>query len=289
MLMKTLISKISEEQAYPVLPENFVKSKLDKEDKTPTQNRAATYTTHVHVSSLAQNFCPRQYAIALKEDLALYESVTGGHKVTWELGRAAEKHVRAGFINQYGLKHIYAQWRCDCKKTVREGFYREISCEECGKPVDIFEEPDIWDDEHGVKGHPDLVFNYRQTLFVMEIKSMNKKDWEALTEPLPTHILQAGMYPRLLRNKGLKVSPVVTFVYVGKEFVWGSPYKEFHVDMSDPKYVKMHDDMLLEAKKIKDYVEKDIPLERICQTINGSMAKKCPVSFRCFYHYDDKI
>lgn len=294
-LMKTLINKIdgtesdvTELISYPILPDNFVKTILDEADKTPEKSRAGTYTTHVHVSSLAYNFCPRQYAIAHKDKLSLYESLTGGHKVTFALGRAAETHVRDGFLEKYGRQNVFAKWECQCKRSYREGFYKEILCE-CGKKLDIFAEPDLIDDDNGVKGHPDLIFNYKQTLFVKEIKSMNKKDWDDLEAPLPAHILQAGMYPRILRARGLKVSPVVVFIYITKDFKWGSPYKEFHIDMSDPKYIKLHDDMLKEAKQVKDFVETGKAPERICPSIESTLAKKCPVAMRCFYSYDDNL
>lgn len=288
MLLKTLINNV-EEKVKAILPQNFVKNILDKADKEPTKSRAGTYTTHVHVSSLAYNFCPRQYAIAIKENLSLYESHTGGHKVTWRLGRAAEEHVREGFIENHGRGNIYAKWECSsCGRSYREGFYKAVACQ-CGGSLDKFAEPDIQDDENGVKGHPDLVFNYKRTLFVMEIKSMNARDWEALEEPLSAHIMQAGMYPRLLAMKRQGISPVVAFIYVTKDFKWGSPYKEFHVDMSDPKYVAIHDQMLVEAKQVKDFVEKGVSPERICPSMSSSLAKKCPVAFRCFHTYEDKI
>lgn len=288
MLLKTLVDNVLED-ALPILPENFVKDILDKADKTPEKSRAGTYKNHVHVSSLAYNFCPRQYAIAIKEKLSLYESHTGGHKVTWRLGRAAEEHVREGFISNYGKKNIYAKWICSsCEEKYREGFFKNVSCD-CGGVLDKFAEPDIQDDENGVKGHPDLVFNYKKTLFIMEIKSMNARDWEALEEPLHAHILQAGMYPKLLALKRQGISPVVTFIYVTKDFKWGSPYKEFHVDMSEQKYVDLHENMLKEAKEVKDFVEKGISPQRICPSMSSNLAKKCPVAFRCFHTYEDKI
>lgn len=288
MLLKALVNKL-ESPPISVLPDNFVKDILDKSDKTPEKSRAGTYKKHVHVSSLAYNFCPRQYAIAIKENLSLYESLTGGHKVTFALGRAAEKHVREGFIESYGVNNIYAKWECECKRSYREGFFKADAVCPCGKPLDVFAEPDIVDDENGVKGHPDLVFNYQKTLFVMEIKSMNKKDWDELTEPLQSHLMQAGLYPKLLSMKREGISPVVVFIYVTKDFKWGSPYKEFHVDMSDPKYVTMHENMLAEAKEVKDYVETGKTPQRICPSLSSTMAKKCPVAFRCFHSYEDTI
>src|SRR6476620_1223887 len=124
MLLTTLVNKITDD-TRAVLPDNFVKDILDKSDKAPEKSRAGTYKEHVHVSSLAYNFCPRQYAIAIKEKLSLYESLTGGHRVTFALGRAAEKHVRDGFIESYGRQNVYAKWECECGNSYREGFFKE--------------------------------------------------------------------------------------------------------------------------------------------------------------------
>lgn len=288
MLLKTLINKLETPETI-VLPDNFIKNILDKEDRVPERSRAGSYNQHVHVSSLAYNFCPRHYAIAIKENLALYESVTGGHKVMWKIGRAVEEHVRDTFIESYGARNVWAKWHCrDHKDTFREGFYKPETCH-CGKLLDTYAEADIQDDENGVVGHADLIFRYKNTLFAKEIKSMNKAQWDELTEPLDTHIMQAGMYPKLLGKRLKNISPIVTFIYVTKDFKFGSPYKEFHVDMSEAKYVKMHDDMLAEAKQVKDFVQKGKSPERICASLASPLAKKCPVNFRCFNVYDDEI
>jgi hypothetical protein len=290
MLLKNLIDTVhgKNDIANAALEENFVKNILDAEDRKPTRSRAGNYDGYVHVSSLAGDFCPRHYAIAINEDLALYESVTGGHKVTWAIGRSVETHVRDSFIEGIGRENIYGKWLCECKKKGFQGLYVEKTCD-CGKPIDKLHEPDIKDDHFGVWGHPDLVFRRKNKLFVMEIKSMKKDQWDELTEPLPSHIKQALMYPYLLSHISKNVAATVTFVYVTKDFKWGSPYKEFHINVLEEKYVKLRKQLLEEAKQVKDYTEKGTSPERICASPASVMAKKCPVVHRCFYTYEHEI
>jgi hypothetical protein len=290
-----MVNKI-EEKKFEVLPENFLKQILDASDREPQKSRAGTYKEHVHVSSLANNFCARQYAIALHEKLPLYESLTGGHKVTFRIGRAVEAHVRETLLDKYGVQNVYAKWECSCRKYFYEGLGGNQTCR-CGKKLDIFAEPDIQDDHNGVKGHPDLVFKYKDQYHIVEIKSIKAESneqtgnigWNDLTAPLDSHISQAGFYPYLLSKKLDNVSPVVVYIYVTKDFKFGSPYKEYHVDSSQQQYNVERTSLLAEAKEVKDFIENKITPKRICATLNSPLAKKCPVAFRCFHIYDSEI
>lgn len=282
MLLKTLVSQIQETKP---LPDNFLKSILDESDRKPQQTRLASYSGYTHVSSLANNFCPRQYAISIEEKLNLHESLTGGHKVTFAIGRAVEQHVRESFIESYGRHNIYAKWLCPCGKKYYEGLGLTVTCQ-CGKSVDIFSEPDIVDEENAIKGHPDLVFRYDKSLHVVEIKSIKADAWNDLESPLSSHIKQANLYPYLLSKKTGNVSPVVTFLYVTKDFKFGSPYKEFRIDTNSEENQKIRAEMLAEAKQVKDYVSTRQMPERICSSLASNLAKKCPMAFRCFHQYD---
>lgn len=289
-LIDSLINKAAETGLpdEPVLPAGFLKNILDTADRIPQKGRAATYSKHVHVSSLAGDFCARQYAITRHEKLSLFESLTGGHKVTFAIGRAVETHIRDGIISQYGRQNIYAKWTCECGKTAFQGTWRPINCA-CGKEIDIFNEADIQDDDFGVKGHPDLIFRYKNRLFVVEIKSINKPAWEELEAPLPSHIKQALMYPYLLGKEAKNVSTTVVYIYCTKDFKFGSPYKEYHVDASEEHHVAQRQNLLEQAKEVKDYVEGGKTPERICKSIASPLAKKCPVAMRCFNTYKDEV
>jgi hypothetical protein len=291
-LIKTLIEKVENTSTeVPIIPDYFLKTKLDTADKVPQKSRAGIYHNHVHVSSLAGDFCPRQYAIAKHENLSLFESLTGGHKVTFAIGRAVEAHIRENLIADIGKKNVYAKWTCECGKQYQQGFWANVQCSECGKPLDTFTEADVQDDENGVKGHPDFIFRFKNKLVVVEIKSMKKDQWDELEAPLESHIRQATMYPYLL-SKSVnpdRIHPMVIYIYCTKDFKWGSPYKEFHVDASEERYEKQRQDALAEAKQIKDYVQGGETPPRICQSQASSLAKKCPVAFRCFNVYKDEI
>lgn len=268
------------------LEENFVKEILDSYDRVPERSRAGTYNGYVHVSSLSYDFCARQYAIAHKEQLSLYESLTGGHKVTFRIGRAVESHIRESFIAHYGEDKIYAKWICVCGNKYYEGLGSNPQCS-CGEVVNIFNEPDLSDDVSGVSGHPDLVFLRAGKLRVLEIKSIKKDAWDELEEPQPAHKLQAGIYPHLLSKRTkFNVSPEVVFIYCTKDFKFGSPYKEFHLDTSTPEFIKEREELFAEAKQVKDFAAGGEMPGRICQSMSSALAKKCPVNFRCFHVYD---
>lgn len=294
MLLKKLTEKVKNtDYQISELPHNFIKNLLDKQDNIPSQSRAATYEGHVHVSSLSSNFCARQYAIVQHEDLKLYETIAGGSKVTFRIGRAVEDHIRENIIEGHDKKNIFAKWHCECG-TFRVGLHKAITCPKCGKGLDIFDEPTIKDEANGISGRPDLIVYHGQTLHITEIKSIKKDTtttvgWDEIEEPLDSHIRQNIFYPPLLASLGLPVSPVVTFIYCSKDWKFGSPYKEFRLDTSLPKYQSLRSELLEEAKQVKDFMAGGPSPPRICTTEHGSMAKKCPVSFRCFNQYKDDI
>lgn len=290
MLLNNLANKVKgvKEYSINILPKGYVKSLIDKNDQVPEQSRIATYSGYVHVSSLSGNFCAREYAIAQHEELSLYESLTGGHKVTFKIGRAVEEHIRSAIIAEHGKKNIFAKWSCECGADSRLGLYREAKCK-CGKPLDIFDEPAITDEENGVTGRPDLVLYKDKTLHIVEIKSMKKDQWDTLEAPLDSHIKQNIFYPYLLDMYNYPVSPVVTFIYCTKDFKYGSPYKEFTIDTSETKYIKLREELLAEAKQVRNFIANKVSPPRICASEHSPLAKKCKVAFRCFNIYRDKI
>jgi hypothetical protein len=133
---------------------------------------------------------------------------------------------------------------------------------------------------------------YEKTLHITEIKSIKKETtttpgWDELSAPLDNHITQNIFYPPLLSSLGLPVSPVVTFIYCSKDWKFGSPYKEFRIDTSEPKYLQQRQELLNEAKQVKDFVDGGPMPPRICLTENSPLAKKCDMSFRCFNVFKD--
>jgi hypothetical protein len=295
LLLKKLSNRIKDEEyTLSQLPEFFIKNLLDKQDNIPEASRAGTYSGYVHVSSLSGNFCAREYAIAQHEKLQLFETIQGGSKVTFKIGRAVETHVRDNIISGHGKKNIFCKWTCNCGKTAQIGLWREAVCPKCQSPLDNFDEPTITDEANGVSGRPDLIVYYGKTLHITEIKSIKKDTtttvgWDELEVPLESHIKQNIFYPPLLQSLGYPVSPIVTFIYCSKDWKFGSPYKEFRIDTSLKQYKDKREELLAEAKQVKDFVAGGESPPRICLSEQSPLAKKCPVAFRCFNVYKDDI
>lgn len=307
MLLAKLTDKVRGNTTTDVAipPDNFIKDMLDAGDSEPIQNRAGTFSGYVHVSSLSKSFCARQYAIAIKENLPLYETVVGGMRVVWAQGRASEDHVRDTMIRKYGLMNFYAKWGCefsatdhDKNHTYHQRFFKPAKCM-CGGDINKLWEPHLYDNNHKVVGRPDLVFRYNNWVHIVECKSIkseidspNKNQhvtFEDITSPIKDHLNQAMFYPDLLKKQepSFNVSFHVRYVYIAKAFKFGSPYKEFVVDHGTPAYERARRELFEEASQIKDFVETgDLP-PRVCPMFGAPMSKACAVAARCFYTYTE--
>jgi hypothetical protein len=109
---------------------------------------------------------------------------------------------------------------------------------------------------------------------------MKKEDWEALRRPLPDHIIQVVFYWYLAKELGYHVHNRVSVIYIPKQQVRGSPYKEFVLDPLE----ELHrlDPYLGYAKALVDALNGgDLPT-RICNEPSETMAKSCEMCSLCF-------
>lgn len=263
------------------LPDNYVVTLLNAVDRTPRRTRRIE-DGYIHVSSLI-GFCPRQRVLVAGQDIAHAESVTGGHRIMWEIGRAVERHIRAQFISG-DLSSVYGKWSCICGMTSRVGMYNDnIMCTRCNTKADTYHEVTLFDHDTRISGNPDLIFLYDNAKVVLEIKSMNKRDYDDLKAPLGDHVFQASFYNYLLRKNGHRVHRVVVIVYCTKDFKFGSPYKEFHVDTETQQVTFAISRSLDMARQVKDHAEAGtIPRNTMCSSPTSTKAKSCPVVARCF-------
>lgn len=272
----------------PDIPEDYIKSTVIRMDTAPQQSRLSgrdgdAHPGYTHVSSLI-GVCTRAYALAQRFQVEAVESVTGGHRVMWKIGRAVEKHVRTQFIEGQGRQGVYGRWVCLCEGIDHLGMFPARTCQRCGQQATRYKEPVLCDDENKIIGSPDITFLVGRYYFVpVELKSMNKKDWDALTAPLPDHIMQAAMYRDLYKTKNFLVHDKVKFVYTTKDFKWGDPYKEYQIDCTQPHIESLIQDMKDAARAIRVAREtRTLPQRTICQTAGNTRAKGCPVAHLCF-------
>lgn len=268
--------------SMPAIPERLVSSALDQYDKRPQKSRIST-PGYTHVSSLI-GACVRQHALAKRFEIEHLETVTGGHRVMWEIGRAVERHARSGFIESREARDVYGDWRCRCKQASHIGFRPDRTCFACCEPLDQYHEPVLRDEDNRIIGSPDMTVVLGSYYYLpVEIKSMNKEQFDKLEAPLMDHINQAAMYRYLYKLAGFAVHDKVIIHYTKKEFQWGSPYKEFHVDCTAPAIETMVDMTIDTARRIALAVEHGTaPARTICQSPTNSKAKACPVAHLCF-------
>lgn len=233
--------------------------------------------------------CPRKIWLARKFNLDHTRRVDANESIVWKMGRACEEKVRDKFISVHGRENVLGNWSCLCGKTTYEGYsYPEkdgqfLLCKKCGFRADHkYGEYDLIEEETRISGHPDLLFLHNKQLHVVEIKSMNLRDWQALEAPVLSHMKQASTYYRILKDKGVNVFPKFHILYVRKDFLFGkSPYKEFLVSYEDARWVA--DSVKASALSLAPAYGKEIPQRlQICTGSSSKIAQKCVACTYCF-------
>lgn len=273
-------------RAMPIIGDSFLTDILDTMDKTPERQRLGDgegeYGHYTHVSSLI-GACDRQLALASQDGRTIMDAVTGGHRVMWEIGRAVEKHIRRQFIRSTGGRWAFGHWRCACHQTTHTGHQPAHHCPRCDKPLDEYVEYTLYDHENWIKGNPDLIIQIDGWTLPNEVKSMNPEDFKALTAPLGDHVFQVANYHRMLELAGFRVFPFAKIIYCTKQFKFGSPYKEYTVDMTAPAIRTLLDDAVLVAQGLRRAREQStLPRRQLCTSHNSPRAKQCPFVVQCF-------
>ncbi len=260
------------------LTDGFVTTVVRAQDDTPEPKRHNE--GYLHLSAILKSICQRQVRFSDENpDKKVYDNVTGGHRVMWKLGRAVESHIRESYIKGVKGEGVYGVWECDCRALSKTGFYDATwaECGRCRKKANTYKEFTVYDHEAGVVGNPDFLIDIGGVMYIVEIKSMNPEDYDALAAPLPDHIYQAAGYRRLMNGNDFDVAPQVIIVYCTKKFKFGSPYKEFHVDVDKEGFNNVLDGAWTVAAHVRESRRKGtIPAERVCKNASSPMARNCP-------------
>ena len=226
-----------------------------------------------------------------RDGVARKQLPRSAHRLLWKIGRAVEKHIRDTIIDAVDFQGVLGGWQCACEATSYVGEHTEQACPKCQKRCDTYCEISLMDDAAKVAGHPDMLLVVERHVHVMEIKSINKKDFDALEGPLPDHVFQAGSYVKMLKETvdGLPhpVSDTAIFVYGCKDFSFkGQPYKEYHVAISKNPISKAIKQAWAEAHAthvFKSTQTKGLPPRwAACHCKDTATAKGCPCVVNCF-------
>lgn len=305
-VIRELVSKKREAmggEALPPFEEGFIGKMVSRADNLPDRERINT--DYIHVSAMV-GWCPRKYVLQARSDIHSYTNriATGAHRVMWELGKAAERHVRNSFIKEVNYRGVFGSWICRCyderynRGMIHHGFYDESkTCGICRGKLNNYKEFTLFDDENHVSGNPDLLMVRRKKIFPVEIKSLtnstsanaSKRGFDTIVQPFGDHMFQVDSYHYMLErcfdeDFGLLAGDRVVVFYVNKEFKYGSPYKEYWRKAVEPQRKALVRREFSTAKKVWNAIHDKgpVPERKLCPNCHCDRAKQCPVVQECF-------
>lgn len=269
--------------------EGLIKRLLARADSKPERSRIGRGYTHV--SNLIGGLCPRQFRIMDEKNSPDLRSVTGAHRVMWALGRAAERHARETLIKGCNRAGMYGIWSCRCGQvTTAPGFYNDSikACSICKRKPGFYKEATLWAYDDQVVGNPDVIWcDKNNTYYPIEIKSMTGEKWKDLDAPKGDHVFQAACYRELLRRSGFSVGNKVIMLYTSKHFYYGSPYKEYAIDVSGDQWRLRISLAFDAARALRDSRRREDMPSRLCEVQTDRRAKDCPCLVECFGRGDE--
>jgi hypothetical protein len=265
------------------IPDFFFKEALMRADNKVEYKRTPTEEyKFVHVSSLDE-FCARRAALLAKLKRNQVANLTGGHKITFAQGRAIESHVLNSLFDEIGRKNFMGTWSCKCGHTQHVGLWDDRQCTRCNGKLENYKEYTLRAPDLCLLGNPDIFMFKNGVLHIGEIKSMNKEQFNTLEKPLSGHIRQATKYYHIAKHLKYKVSSVIHFIYVMKEFKYGVPYKTYTIDANDDLYKDLYQEAIEEIQPFKNFLETgELPPRILCDSKMSGMAKTCNVCNECF-------
>lgn len=276
-------TQASAAEAAPTrLMPNMLTNIIEAQDKIPDRGRVPD--EYMHLSSLI-GACPRAQIIARDTGLEIRNTVNGSMRIMWKIGRAVEAHIRDSYINAVNYEGVHGKWRCDCHRTSYTGLFdpQHDRCHQCGYQPRYYEELTVFDHDVNVGGNPDLVLFIDGKYLIIEIKSMNKDDFDALERPVSDHVAQGGGYRRIYENMGLPVHDEIIVIYARKDYnPRVRPYKEMRVNCVREDWLNSTlDIMWANAAAIKEGSLQNLP-QRICDQPTHTRARNCECLVDCF-------
>ena len=278
------IQPVAVAPAAPEVTEDHVINMVMNADSAPDRGPGQDGHRRLHVSKLV-DLCPRQFFLTRTHDIDAPTSITSGLHITFAQGRAIEDHVVSQVISTVSPAGLWGVWKCRCGHIRREGVFSNlITCARCNTQPTRYGQPTLVYEPWQVVGRPDLTLIINGThLFPVEIKSMARRQWEQLREPRGDHVVQALLYHWLMGERNQPTVPYISLVYVAKEFIYGNPYKEFHVDVRTERSQTMLSAALDNARETAEALRTGvIPPRTVCLDSNCTRAKECPVATLCF-------
>jgi hypothetical protein len=244
----------------------------------------------LHVSSLIGDYlCPRRIWLARHHHLTAISRVSPAMKIVWDMGRACEKTVRDLLIAGMGRSRVLGKWSCACGKTSHVGQGQEIHCSICDTDCAIYGEADLYYSPLKIFGHSDFIYlDENRNVNVVEIKSINKSDWLALSEPKHDHVVQVSMYYFMLRESvgQERMYPGAQIIYVCKDYITRQmPWKCYTVPQRTCEAAS--EEVLRTATAVQSGYAPACPPRLMCCTSPDCLtSRNCIACAVCFMHND---
>lgn len=253
----------------------------------------------IHASAVTYKekpFCAREHCIYSITDVQpVDEFLSTALSITFQQGR----YIQAKINDEWLGDIMVGDWKClnchiihkDCKKP-------KVACK-CGSKLWRYEEPNIVSTYSGISGGIDVVLDIGLDKFVaVEVKTIDKDKFKALSAPMSEHRERTQLYLRLISESDQVLAKQIdtsqaTILYVSKSYGFKdldireynfaddtfSPFKEFKVKADH----KACDKMSELGKSVKDFREGLTPIPaKICKNILDKRAKKCCCFKECF-------
>jgi hypothetical protein len=240
----------------------------------------------LHVSTVISD-CGRMVQLARRSPNPIYRPApTGGHRVMWLIGRAVEAHIRSTYITAVQGVGVRGRWLCRCGHIeIEQTGWPDVLCPRCDQPPRTYGEITLRDPNSSLSGRPDMIVVEDDPggAFdtIVEIKSMNGPDFDALNRPEGGHVEQAATYRRLNELNGRRTNARVRVIYCTKVFVYGNPYREFAVDVGPGTVWHDSVDEYLNTARL---IMRDelLPRRAACSDPHRPAARSCPTCADCF-------
>ena len=241
----------------------------------------------IHATDLI-NFCPRDFAICFKKKIPYHDNryLNIGTSLTYNIGHKIQDIITSRFRK---TKLLVTSWEC---RHCGHIFFNlpTKNCVSCNssalKAIDTRLSFPLSKGVIVSGGVDSFLLYIKDTAFSVEVKSIQRKDFEALQRPVSDHVKQLKIYLWLLK-KGVKIKNNLidsiklnnskgVVLYVAKEYQ-KMPYKAFEIS-SD----KLTNDLLdNDIKQVKSFLKTGKLPKKICKDGYSSMARKCGRSVSC--------
>ena len=253
---------------------------------------------YLHVSALIHTPCTRRVVLEQLARTPAEKRTYPATRVMWALGRAAETHVRAQYIESVKASGVMGRWVCPCGALEQEPlFNKHVKCAACKHPAHIYRELALMDHDARICGSPDIALCAADNLIVpVECKSMNlaefkerggedkKKDFK----PNNNHVTQVACYHRMAGQiyGAERMATYALVLYVCKDHPrFGViPYRTAFVAMNDPAVINAQDRVWELAADVWQARKRGrLPAKlNVCAVATSPTAKACPMIGECF-------